>query len=190
MSLQDDVKYIKEELSSDEKILESAFKLERIYKRHKIKIWGFLAVVVISVGGNMIYGAYSEHKLNVANEALLQLQQNPKNSEALSTLKSNNTPLYRLYQYSQAVDNQDAKSLKELSDAKDAMIKDLSKYHIAVINNKAEDSKYYKDLSRLERAYLAIKEGKKDIAKRELAMIAENSPLNQVAKYLKHYTIK
>ena len=46
MSIKDDVKYVKTELSGDEKVLESAFKLETLYKKYKFVIWGAAAALV------------------------------------------------------------------------------------------------------------------------------------------------
>ena len=189
MSIKDEIDYVKSELSSDEKILENAFKLERIYKKHKIKIWSIVAIIVVGFGANAISKAYSEHKLSKANEALTILMKNPNDKSALDELKSQNPKLYRLYLYSQAVDNKDKKSLKSLSTTDDKLLSDLSNYHLKVIDSKAGDSRYYSDLSTLEKAYIALKNGKKREAKTLLTMIDENSPLASVAKYLKHYTI-
>jgi hypothetical protein len=189
MSFKDDVEYVKEELGSDEKLLENAFKLERIYKKHKYKIWTLLAVLVLGLGGKAAYGAYTDYRLSEANEALLSLKKNPDDSSALETLKSKNPELYGLYVYSQAVKRADAKKLSSLETNGDSLLADISAYHAAVLESKAGDSRYYKDLSLLEKAYEAIKSGKRREAGELLSLIAENSPVAPVARYLKHYSI-
>ena len=189
MSIKDELNYVKGELSSDEKLLENAFKLERIYKKHKIKIWAAVVLVVVGFGGKAGVDAYNEHKLMKANDALLTLMSKPDDKTALSELKSNNPKLYNLYTYSSAIDKKDIKSLESISRGNDALLDDLSAYHLNVLDSKAGDSKYYSDLSALEKAYEALKNGKKSEAKTILAMISENSPVAGVAKYLKHYTL-
>ena len=47
MSIQDDVNYVKKELSGDEKVLESAFKLETLYKKYKFFVWGIVGAVLL-----------------------------------------------------------------------------------------------------------------------------------------------
>ncbi|MDQ7085513.1 MAG: hypothetical protein Q9M36_11560 [Sulfurovum sp.] len=47
MSIKDDVNYVKKSLSSDEKVLESAFKLETLYRKHKVKLWGLAIALVV-----------------------------------------------------------------------------------------------------------------------------------------------
>ena len=189
MSLKDDVEYVKGELGSDEKLLENAFRLERTYKKHKYKIWTLLVVLVLGFGGKAGYDAYNDYRLSEANDALLSLKKNPDDSGALQKLKSKNPKLYGLYLYSQAVKRADAKKLSSLESDGDSLLADICAYHAAVLESKAVDSRYYKDLSLLEKAYEAIESKKSKKAAQLLSLIAENSPVAPVARYLKHYTI-
>jgi len=190
VSLRDDVNYVKEELTSDEKILESAFRLEKFYKKHRIKIYALLALVVLGWGGKVGYDAYLSHRIAVANEALLTLEKNPADGKALQELRSNNPKLYRLYRYSVAVANGKKDVLKETAASDDALVADLSRYHEAVWSAKAGDSRYYPDLSKVEQAYQALRAGKKEEAKSLLALIGENSPVAGIARLLRHATLK
>ncbi len=190
MSLKDDVKYVKEELSSDEKLLESAFRLERFYKKNKIAIWALVAVVILGFGGKAAYGAYQERQLAQANEALLKLEKNPADKAALETLKSDNPKLYALYTYAQAVQAGKVEPLKPLAASKDPLLSDLVRYHEAVLQKRAGDSKYYHDLSLVEKAYLALKAGKKEEARSQLTLISEASPVAGIARLLRHYTLQ
>jgi len=190
VSLKDEVKYVKEELSGDEKILESAFRLERLYKKHKVTIWAVLILLVLGFGGKALYGAYQEHRIDQANQALIALEKNPSDKAALEELKADNPKLYALYSYANAVKKRDAQALKPLEGVKDPILSDLVRYHEAVLQNRAGDSKYYHDLSLVEKAYLALKAGKKDEARRHLALVSEASPVAGIARLLRHYTIK
>jgi hypothetical protein len=189
MALKDNLEVVKKELSSDEKLLEQAFQLEKFYKKHKIKIYAILIVLTIGVAGYKINNYLQTQKLLKANEALIALQSNPNNKEALNTLKQNNQKLYSLYLYSKAANEANEKKLSEIS-VNDELLKDVIAYHKAVIKSKAVDSIYYRNLSLVEKAYLLIKEGKKTEAKNILAQVSKNSALAPVARLLEHYTIK
>jgi len=190
VSIKDDVKYVKKELSADEQVLESALKLETLYNKHKRKIWTLLALIVLLFAGKNIYDAVQDSRINSANEALLTLQKDPKSSEALSTLQSNNPALYELYSYAEAVKSKDTKRLNELVKSKNSLIADVSQYTSQVLASKSSDSTYYKEMSLIEDAYLALKEGKSKVAKEKLELIDARSPVAPIADLLKHYTIK
>ena len=190
MSIKDDVKYVKKELSADEQVLESALKLETYYNKYKRKIWVILALIVLLFFGKIAVDTVQNLRMNSANDALLTLQKDPKNSEALSALQSNNPALYELYSYAEAVKSKDAKRLEELAKSKDSLIADVSQYTSQVLLSKSSDSTYYKEMSLIEDAYLALKAGKSDVAKEKLELIDARSPVAPIADLLKHYTIK
>ncbi|NKQ40269.1 MAG: hypothetical protein HF962_01710 [Sulfurovum sp.] len=190
MSLKDQAGFVKEVLSGDEKILESAFKLEQLYKKHKLKIWSLLILLVLFFAGRAGMQAYQEANLYDANSALLVLQENPSDSVALSTLKEKNPKLYELFSYMNAVKNKEGSKLSSLGSSSDALIADISKYHAAVIESKVVDSTYYLELSLVQEAYEALRGGKKDLAKQKLALVPENSAVSGIARLLRHYTIE
>ena len=190
VSFKDEVKYVKDELSSDEKLLESAFRLERIYRKYKVTIWAAVVLIIVGFGGKALWGVYQEHKLEQANQALLSLEKNPADTQALETLKADNPKLYSLYLYATAVKSRNVQELKKLASSSDKRLQDLARYHEAVLQSRAGDSRYYPDLSRVEKAYLALKAGKKQEAREILALVPENSPVAGVARLLRHATIQ
>ena len=190
MSIQDDVKYVKKELSGDEKVLESAFKIEEFYKKYKFLVWGVVATVLLYFIATAVMDGLKQAKLEEANSAFLILQKSPDNKEAQTTLEAKNPALFELYMLSQAAKRGDAKILATLAKSKNSIIADTSKYTIAAIEKKPVDSKLYKELSLLEEAYLAIKSGNVKSAKEKLQLIDERSPLSMLAKLLEHSTIK
>jgi len=189
MSIKDELNAVKQELSSDEKLLEQAFQLEKFYKKNKKLIIATAILVVGAFIGYKIYGVIQDSKLEAANSALLKLEKDPNNKEAISTLKENNYKLYNLYLYSIAANSADSKKLSEIKSS-DSLLNDLIAYHKGVIAKKPVDSIYYKDLSQVEKAYLLIKEGKKSEAKNILSTISQTSPVAGVARLLEHLTIK
>ena len=190
MSIKDDVKYVKTELTGDEKVLESAFKLESLYKKYKYAVWGVAAALILFFAGQTVMDAMKQSKLEDANAAFLTLQKSADNAEALATLKKKNPALFELYTFSQASKKEDTKVLASLTGSKNDVIADASKYTVSAIEKKPADSKLYKELALLEEAYLDIKAGNVNEAKSKLELIDERSPLSMLAKLLEHSTIK
>jgi hypothetical protein len=185
-----DIADVKKEFSSDEKLLESAFKLETLYKKYKLIIWGVAGVLFLSFAGSKAMDAMHQATLEEANSAFLQLQQNPKDSSALATLKAKNPALFELFSYAQAIENKDVAALKTLANSSNSVVSDSSQYGAAVLENHVVDSTLYKEMAWVEEAYVALKAGKKEEAKAKLEMIESRSPLASVATLLKHATMK
>ncbi len=190
MSIKDEIQHVKEELSGDEKILESAFKLERIYRKNKILIWGVVLVGVLGLGGNAAWNAYTASKLHTANDAFLLLQNDPTNTQAAATLQANNPKLYTLYALSQALTKHKADALATFASSKDPLVHDIAAYHAGVLKGHVTDAHYYHDLALIEETYLDLKSGKIEAAKSRLSLISETSPVAQIARLLKHATLK
>ena len=184
-------KDIKNELTNDEKILESAFKFETLYKKHKLKLWSVIILTVGLFGGMAVMDKIHSDKLIEANEAFLVLQSNSQDNKALDTLKKNNFALYELYRLNLAVKNKDVEILQSLSHSKNSVVADISTYSESVLAlNPNEDTKIYPEMALFEGAYLDIKKGKNKEAKNKLELIDEQSSFGQMAKFLRHATVK
>ena len=181
---------VKKELSGDEKVLESAFKLETLYKKHKVKLWTVVVALVVFFAGTAIKESIHEAKLEKAHQAFVALQKNSDDAEALKILKENNPALFELYTYAQASTKQDIKALEALSQSSNEIIADASAYTAGVLKKKPVDSVLYAQMSLFEEAYLAIKSGDVKTAKSKLDEIDERSPLSIISGFLKHSTIK
>ena len=190
MSIQDDVNYVKKELSGDEKVLESAFKLESLYKKYKFQLWGVIVVLILFFGGQAAISALHEAKLVKANEAFLALQSNSDDTNALKVLQENNPALLELYNYAQAVKKEDIKALESLTSSSNSVIADASGYTAGVLKKKPVDSKLYKEMALFEEAYLSILAGDVKTAQNKLELIDERSSLSVIKEFLKHSTIK
>ena len=190
VSIQDDVNYVKKELSGDEKVLESAFKLESLYKKYKFQLWGVIVVLILFFGGQAAISALHEAKLVKANEAFLTLQSNSDDTNALKVLQENNPALLELYNYAQAVKKEDIKALESLTSSSNSVIADASGYTAGVLKKKPVDSKLYKEMALFEEAYLSILAGDVKTAQNKLELIDERSSLSVIKEFLKHSTIK
>ncbi len=190
MNIADAGKEIKKELSGDEKVLESVFKLETLYKKYKFIIWAIVVVVILSFIGKVVMQTMHESKLAEANDAFLILQQKPDDTKALTILEKNNPELFELFSYSQASKEQDISALQVLAESKNSVISDASRYAQSILDNKPIDSKLYKEMVLFQQAYLAIKTGDTKLANSKLSLIDERSPLFTLATLLKHSTLK
>ena len=181
---------VKKELNSDEQMLASAFKAEKLYKKHKLKIFTVVGLAILYFAGTAIMTSIAEGKKETANTAYLALEKNVKDTTALETLKTNNPALFELFSYQNAVKASDTTALQGLTTSKNEILADLASYHLAVIQGKPADSKYNADLSKVHNAALLFKEGKTVEAKEELELISEESPVYNISKMIKHYSIK
>jgi len=198
VSIKEQVEFAKEELTQDEKLLEGLIKVERFYKKNRLAILAFSISFVIGGIGYGVMEYVKEQQLLKANSALLKLQSNPSDTNALKVLKENNPALAELFLLKEATISGDIKTLEELVKSKDETISDLAMYHIAIFKNSLSQIKEYrlkssallKDLATFDEGYLLYKNGKVDEAKNILAQISEVSPVKSVAKMLEHYGIK
>ena len=190
MNLADAGKEIKKELSKDEKVLESVFKLETLYKKYKYILWALLIGVVLFFLGRAYMQSAHESNLLQANEAFLTLQTKADDTKALAILKEKNPNLFELFTYAQAVKNENLTVLKDLSTSENQVISDASTYVSSVLEKQPKDSKLYTEMTVLQEAYLAIKSGDVKVANQKLNLIEEDTPLYMLASLLKHSTIK
>jgi len=185
-----DIADVKKELRGDEKVLESAFKLETLYKKYKFIIWAMMIGIILLFLGKSVMETMQEAKLEEANTAFMTLQTKSDDAQALATLKEKNPALFELFSYAQANKNKDVKALTALASSSNEVIADASAYVVAVLENKNSDSKLYKEMAIIEDAYLDIKSGDSKSALVKLELIAEDSALSMLASLLKHSTLK
>lgn len=100
MSLQENIKMVKEELNSEEKFFEKAVMTERFIKKYKKLMIASVITVVVIVGANIAYTANKESKIEAANIAFFNLQADPNNSAALNELKELSPNLHDVWIYS------------------------------------------------------------------------------------------
>jgi hypothetical protein len=188
MDLKNSINEVKQELSSDEKLLEQAFHLERFFKKYKKPLIALTLILILAFVGYKVNNYLVYSKLEKANSALLALEKDPKNTDALNSLKANNPKLYALYKYSVAANSANKEELSKINkDTK--FLEDVINYHISVVDKNPKNSIYYKNLALIQKAYLLIKNNKTKEAKNILIQIPKNSAVAPIARLLEHYTI-
>ena len=193
LSLKENIEVIKEELSAEEKFLESVIKTESFYKKNKKLIIGIALAVVVGVVGSMGYNYLQKQKALKANELYMTLLQN-KDSAKENELKELNKNLYDLYVMQTALKSGDVQKLKSLkSSLKDPILKDMITYQIASLEKKGlmpyigGNKPIFKDFASLEAAYLAFENKDTKKAKDILSLVSPTSTFYQLAQSLNHY---
>lgn len=207
MSLQSNLKEVREEFKSDERILENAFRLEILWKRYRKYIFVALFCVAVALiwWGVSVY--MQEQRAKEASAAYAVLTQDSENKEALESLQKASPKLYEMYKYFNA--NGDKAVYEELQNSSFKLIANLAKYEAATLSlsEKLKDKeavknadltgeiqslenveyKALRDLAILQEAYVLFGQNKVKAAHQKLMLIAENSPFAAEAMMLKHF---
>lgn len=193
MSIQENLEGLKQELSAEEKMLESIVKLEGFYKKYKTFIWGTLAVIVVAIVAYAGYNYMEQQKRSEANAVYTKLLETGHDSTLESELQAKNPNLYRAYRFHLAVQNNDQAILQEIAAGDDFFAK-LASYQLASLEENPQSLGTYsanqealKDLAKLQEAYLLLQEGKIEEGRKSLAEIGFNSPVKAIANLLEHY---
>ncbi|RUM74026.1 MAG: hypothetical protein DSZ12_06225 [Sulfurovum sp.] len=181
---------VKRELSGDEKVLESVFKIETLYKKYKFVIWAIFLGVLFYFIGKSVTQNIQQSKYEEANDAYLILEKNPDDAKALATLKEKNPTLFEIFSYTKASKNEDIKTLTALQKSDNFVVSDGSTYVQGTLEKKQVDSTLYREIAILDDAYLNIKAGDIKSANEKLELIDEDSKLYTLASLLKHSTLK
>ena len=191
MSIKENVDFVKDELNSEEKFLESVVKVESFYKRYKALIIGLGSIAVVAIIAISINNYNNEKNKIAANIAFDKVIADPKDIEALNTLKETNNKLYEVAMYLQAKKDGNYPAtnipyLKELSEYKKALTnKDVEK-----LNTLSMQSDFLlKEFAIFNRALVLVEQGKYEEAKVALKLIPQSSKASELSKLLEHYLL-
>lgn len=194
MSVKKNLDFIKDEFSSDEKIIENAFRIELLYKRYKHIIWGALIVVVAFAVFVGVKGLIVESNAQKSSAILAKLLETPDDENLRASLQKSNENLYNFFLLKESLDKGNTADLQGLSEAKNEFVKYLATYHLGSFERDSalldKSDKYaLGDFAKLESAYIMIQNGKISDAKNILNTIPQDSQLIEIAKILVHSTI-
>ena len=190
MSLKENVNFVKEELSSEEKFLESFVKIERFFKKYKLLIISAVAVAVVVIIALSVTSYLREQNKIEANIVFQEVIKNPTNTKALESLKELNMGLYEIALFNQ-------KSTQKDLSISTPFFKELLEYEKAI---KEQDVKKLNDISMennfllkefaiFNKALILANEGKYQEAKDTLKLIPETSQVKDLVSLLNHYLI-
>ncbi len=182
MALKENIQAIKEEISTEEQFLENLIKGERFFKKYKLVIIGVIALAIVTSVGYSMNEYFKEKNLILTNKAYENLLKNPKDNDALETLKENKK-LYLAYKFLQASKSKNTQELKNLLNSEiDPILKDIAQYDL-----NDDSSELYTNINYLVKGYELLKQNKIKEAKESFNQIPINSNLHQIVTKLNHY---
>ncbi|MFX4218990.1 tetratricopeptide repeat protein [Aliarcobacter butzleri] len=190
MSLKEDVGYIKNELSSEEKFIENFVKGERFFKKYKTLIIAVVVILIIGLIGFTVKKSIDNSNKHDANIALSQFLENG-DEKALETLKNKNEKLYEVALFLQA------KKDNKITSIELPLLKELVKFQTATASNNIEELNslsmqndfLLKEFALFNKALILVNEGKYEEAKKELSQISQTSKAYELATLLNHYLL-
>ena len=191
MSIKENVDYVKEELNSQEKFLESFVKGERFYKKYRTLIFASIAIIVIGAIGLVIKKNVDESNKLEANLAFNKVLQNSNDKEALELLKNKNEKLYEVALFLQG------KNENKAVDINIPVLKELAEYQVALSNKNVDELSnlsmqgdfLLKEFALFNKALLLSNEAKYEDAKTVLKLIPQTSKAFELANLLNHYLL-
>jgi len=189
MSLKENVDFIKQEISSEEKFFENFFKLEKFWKKYKLIIIISLVAIFGYFIGNSVLKYINEQNAINANIAYNKLLSNPNDKQSIDILKEKNKVLLDLALYKIAKDN----TLKN-----DILyLKQISLFNLAIKNNDIKaldtlilDSNFVlRDYAIFNKALILSSQKSYTKAKSALELIPEDSNIKSLSNMLKHYLL-
>ncbi|BCZ17502.1 50S ribosomal protein L22 [Helicobacter sp. NHP19-003] len=193
MEIKENLTQVKEEFKSDEKLLESAFRLEKFYNKYKYVLWALVVLALAWWGYTELKAVQKDKKTQEITAIYNEVLANPNNTAPLEKLQEQAPELAELYNYAQALKNKDTKTLDSLSHAKNPIVKALASYYAASYGRdlkalKALNLPALQDFIHLQQAYLLHNDPKAaQEIKALIATIPPTSGVYPIASLLKHY---
>ncbi len=191
MSLKENVDFLKNEISTEEKFFEGFFKLEKFWKKYKIAVISSVTIVVVVVASINIKSYLQMQNKIKANKVFNSLLENPKNIQASKELEKLNPTLLTIAKH---LTNQKNKEDKVIDVQ---FLKEIVEYNIAINKNdtKAIDktilksSFLLKEYAIFQKALVQTLNENYSEAKKTLELVPQNSGVTKVSNKLKHYLL-
>jgi tetratricopeptide (TPR) repeat protein len=190
MSLKDNMDFVKEELNSEEKFLESFVKIERFFKKYKLLIVSVIVIVVVALIALSVNSYLKEQNKIKANIVFQELLKNPSDKKALDSLKSLNPNLYDIVLFNQKSDKKDVKINAQFFKQLLAYENAMKEQNVSKLNDLSMDGDFLlKELAIYNRALILTNQGKYKEAKDALNLIPKTSQVKDLVTLLNHYLI-
>lgn len=191
MSIKENLQVVKEEISSDEKMLESVFRIEAFIKKYKFL---FIALIVAGLGWiAWLYASdYLKEQKAIKSTALMEkIQSNIEDENAWNELKKENAPLYEMMRFSYAIKNNNTQELEQMKSSSNPFISSYSSYEVASLTENFSSLKDgdFSDLALLQEGYLLVSKKDYTQALSKLNGISNTSELKDFALRIGHYGI-
>ena len=189
MSLKENVSYIQEEMSTEEKFFENFFKVEKLYKKYKIVIFTLAILVIGFIVINLVKNYTDEQNLIKSNQAYNKILLNPKDKQSIEVLKQSNKKLLEIALLQTSQNKTMPNSVE--------FLKEIAQYNKAIANNDItalnqlilNPDFLLKDFALFNKALILTNKNQYQKAKDTLNMIPDNSPVVTLSNMLKHYLL-
>lgn len=192
MSLSEDVKQFKKELSSDEKMLESAFRLEVFFKKYYRVILGVIGVVLVYFIWVAVVDYKEEKRAKRVTQIFDQIQNNGLNQELLEEIKKEGGEVYDFVALTWAIKENKTEELERLKQSSNSFIAQYAGYELGSMKQNFQMQKEggeFANLIFLQEGYQLMMEKKRQEALKKLDAIELTSPLKEWALRIGHYGI-
>ncbi len=188
MSVKENLDFIKEEISTEEKFFEGFFKLEKVWAKYKLVVIGGGVLAIASfVGINVNNYLQTQTKIK-ANTAFNILLENPKDTSAIAILQDTNPKLLTIANYLASKQNKDVNI---------QFLDKVSSFNMAIDENNLEklntimlDPKFLlKEYALFQKALIQTLDQKYVDAKETLKLIPASSPVVKLSSKLNHYLL-
>lgn len=191
MSIKENLKAVREEMSSDEKMLESVFRIEAFIRKYK-KIFLALIIVVLGWIAWFFISDYLKEQKAIKSTALMEkIQSNQEDNKAWEELKKENLALYEMMRLSFAIQKGESNELQQIQNSSNPFISEYAKYEFASMTQNLSSIKEgsFLDLALLQEAYLLNNKKEHAQALLKLNEINNASELKDFALRIGHYGI-
>jgi hypothetical protein len=190
MSLKDNMDFVKEELNSEEKFLESFVKVERFFKKYKLLILSAVVIVVLGIIALSVTSYLKEQNKIEANIVFQKVLKDPNDTKALESLKGLNTKLYDIALFNQKNAQKDSSINTDFFKELLAYEKAINEQNIEKLNSVSMEKNFLlKEFAIFNKALILAKDGKYQEAKDALKLIPETSQVKDLVTLLNHYLI-
>jgi predicted negative regulator of RcsB-dependent stress response len=191
MSLKENVDFVKKELDSEEKFLESFVKVERFYKKNKKFLIIAVSLIAIAFVGYNIKNYIDAQNKAKSNIAFSEFLNDNNNAQAISTLKETNSRLYNVALYMKSKNDPTAEPIN------DKFLGTLITYQKAIEEKNVEQLNalsmqkdfLLKEFALFNKALILTQDGKYTEAKQTLQLIQKDSQVNDLVALLNHYLL-
>ena len=187
MALKENLRAIKTEMNTEEQFLENFIKGERFIRKYKLYLVSFVIIFVLWLIVSFVMDTIKESNVRESNEIYANLLVKNDDKILLDKLKNKNLNLYAIFLMQKLTQNPtNTQILQELNAlSENEKIEPLFRNIIALANN--DKSIFLKDYAKILEAYVLLGQKKIEEVNVLLAQIKSNTPLEKIAKNLKHY---
>lgn len=192
MSLSEETKQIKKSLSNDEKIFESAFRIEVFIKKYYRLILGIVGVVFIYLVWTTTMEYREEKRAERVTRIFDQIQTNGLNEKLLNEIKKEGGEVSDFIALAWAIQENKPEELEGLKKSSNSFVAQYASYELGSMKQDFGKEKKYGEFANLiflQEGYKLIKDKKRQEALDKLNAIELTSPLKEWALRIGHYGI-